>query len=84
MYVMEALGTDRTVSLRHMQPRPRSFRLPARSDNSLCGFKRGGIWVPFKSGGRAFYLGVYVGPRAPAATRQALRRLLDGMRIEPR
>lgn len=48
MYVMEALGTDRIVSLPRMQPRPRSFRLPARSDNSLCGFNRGGLWVPFK------------------------------------
>ena len=84
MYVMEALGTDRTASLPNMQPRPRRFRLPARSDNSLCGFNGGGLWVPFKSGGRAFYLGVYVGPRAPAATRAALGRLLDGIRIEPR
>ena len=84
MYVMEALGTDRIVSLPRMQPRPRSFRLPARSDNSLCGFNRGGLWVPFKTGGRAFYLGIYVGPRASAATRRALHRLLDGMQIQPR
>ena len=84
MYVMEALGTDRTVSLPRMQPRPRSFRLPARSDNALCGFNGGGLWVPFKSGGRVFYLGVYVGPAASAAARAALRRLVDGMRIEPR
>jgi hypothetical protein len=50
---------------------------------SLCGFGPGG-WVPFRAAGRAFYLGVYVGPRAAANRTRTLRRLLDGMRIEPR
>ena len=83
-YVREALGTDRRTSLPRMQPRPRTFRLPSRSDNALCGFARGGTWLPFKSQGRAFYLGVYIGPQAARASVDALRRTLNGMRIDPR
>lgn len=82
-YVREATGADRTSSLPRMQPRPRSFRLPTRSDNALCGFNRG-LWVPFKSGGRAFYLGLYVGPRASKASVQALARIVNNMAVDPR
>ena len=32
----------------------------------------------------SFYLGIYVGPRATAQEQRALKRLLDGMRIDPR
>jgi hypothetical protein len=84
VYLREALGVDRVRSLPRMPPRPRSFRLPTRADMSLCGFGPGGRWVPFRTAGRAFYLGVYVGPRAAANRTRTLRRLLDGMRIEPR
>lgn len=83
-YLMEALGRHHDLSLPRMERRPRSFPLPTRSDTSLCGFERGGTWLPFKEKGRAFYLGVYVGPQATMPTRRALRRLLDGMRIDPR
>lgn len=55
--------------------------MPTGADDSLCGFGTGGRWIPFEESGRAFYLGVYVGPEATAETRLALRRLLDGMRI---
>ena len=65
-----------------MPRRPRSFRLPA-ADSSLCGFGPGGRWIPFKDGGRAFYLGVYVGSLAPESSSRALARLLDRMRIVP-
>lgn len=82
-FLREALGYDRTRSLPRMPRRPRSFRLPNRSDSSLCGFKRGSLWLPFKDRGRAFYLGIYVGPETTAATRRALQRLLDGMRLDP-
>lgn len=82
-YLREALGADRARSLPRMQPRPRSFRLPTRTDRSLCGFGRGGRWVPFKDAGRAFYLGVYVGSRASASSIRMLRRMLDGMEIRP-
>jgi hypothetical protein len=80
-YLREALGHDRTRSLPRMPRRPRSFPLSSRSDGSLCGFERGGVWLPFKDHGRAFYLGVYVGPKATATARRSLSRLLDGMRI---
>ena len=80
-YVREALS-GRATSLARMQRRPRSFHL-TQVDQGLCGFPRG-RWIPFKSGGRAFYLGLYVGKRAPQARAEALARLVDGMRIEPR
>ena len=84
VYLREALGADRRSSLPRMQPRPRSFRLPTRMDQSLPCFGRGGRWVPFRTGGRAFYLGVWVGRDAPAARVGAVRRLLDGLRIDAR
>jgi hypothetical protein len=83
-FLREALGSDRTRSLPRMRQRPRSFRLPTRRDASLCGLGFGSRWIPFKESGRAFYLGIYVGPRATAQARRALKRLLDGMRIDPR
>lgn len=83
-YLREALGADRRISLPRMQPRPERFRLPTRSDNALCGFPPGGRWVPFKSGGRAFYLALYVGPRASKARAQSLARIVNGMKIDPR
>ena len=84
VYVREALGADRRSSLPRMPPRPRSFRLPTLADRSLPCFGRGGRWVPFRSSGRAFYLGLYVGPQVPQASIRALRRLLDGLRIDMR
>lgn len=81
-FVREALGADRRISLPRMQPRPKRFRLPTRSDNALCGFPPGGRWVPFKSGGRAFYLGIYVGARASKASVVALTEVVNGMRID--
>lgn len=83
-YVREALGADRRISLPRMQPRPERFRLPTRSDNALCGFPPGGRWVPFKSGGRAFYLALYVGSRAPQSRVQALARIVNNMAVDPR
>jgi len=82
-YLREALGTDRTTSLPRMQPRPGSFRLPTQSDNSLPCFGPGGRWIPFRSGGRAFYLGLFIGPKALPRIVQALQRLIDGMHIDP-
>jgi hypothetical protein len=83
-YLREALGSDRARSLRRMRKRPPSFRLPTRTEGFLCGLGLGSRWIPFKDSGRAFYLGMYVGPRATAQARRALKRLLDGMRIDPR
>lgn len=81
-FLREALGADRTRSLPRMPRRPASFRLPTRSGSYLCGFRHGHTrWIAFKDAGRAFYLGVYVGPEAPTAVRRALKRLLDGMEV---
>lgn len=82
-FLREAVGADRARSLPRMAPRPRSFRLPTEADSSLCGFAGRTRWVPFKQAGRALYLGIYVGPRAPESTKHALKRLLDRMRIQP-
>jgi hypothetical protein len=84
VYLREALGADRRSSLSRMQPRPRSFRLPTRADASLPCFGRGGRWVPFRAGGRAFYLGMYVGPKASRQSVRALGSLLNGMAITSR
>jgi hypothetical protein len=81
-YLREALGADRRASLPRMQPRPRHFRLPTPADASLPCFGRGGRWVPFRAGGRAFYLGLYVGPKASPPDIRTLGRLIDGMRID--
>jgi hypothetical protein len=84
-YVREALGADRARSLPRLPSRPASFPLPRGRGGGLCGFERGaGAWLPFKDAGRAFYLGVHVGPQASAASRRALRELLDGMEIRAR
>ena len=82
-YLREAIGADRARSLPRMPRRPRSFRLPTAADSSLCGFGPGGRWIPFKDAGRAFYLGVYVGPEAPEKRARALGRLLDRLQIDP-
>jgi hypothetical protein len=83
-YLREQLGRCYVAtSLPQMALRPRSFPLPSASSAfSVCGFGRTGIWFPFKAKGRAFYLAVYVGPKATAATRRALYRMLDGMRFD--
>ena len=62
----------------------RTFPLPSRADNGLPCFGRGGRCVPFKTGGRAFYLGLYIGPRASPASIRALGKLVDEMKIKPR
>jgi hypothetical protein len=84
-YLREGLGPlDRDRALPRMPTRPRSFPLPNATSTALCGWSRRGLWIPFKDGGRAFYLGVYVGRKATASTRRALRHLLDGMEIQAR
>jgi hypothetical protein len=82
-FLREAVGADQTRSLPRMRSRPRSFRLPTRADSYLCGFAGRTRWLPFKQAGRAFYLGIYVGPRAPASTKRSLKQLLDHMQIQP-
>jgi hypothetical protein len=82
VFLREALGADRTRSLPRMPRRPRTFALPTVGDRSLCGFADGGSrWIPFRDANRAFYLGVYVGPKASRTARNRLQRVLDGMII---
>ena len=81
-FLREALGADRRRSLPRMARRPKSFALPTKADRSLCGFPNGGSrWIPFRDAGRAFYLGIYVGPKASGTARSRLQRLLDDMII---
>lgn len=84
-YLREVLGPlDRERALPRMPTRPRSFPLPSASSTALCGWSRRGLWIPFRDRGRAFYLGVYVGPKATASTKRALKHLLDRMEIRAR
>ena len=79
-FLREALGADRTRSLPRMPRRPRTFTLPTVGDRSLCGFADGGSrWIPFRDANRAFYVGVYIGPKASRTARNRLQRVLDGM-----
>jgi hypothetical protein len=83
-YLREVLQPwNRAIHLRRVAPRPGRFPRPTAS-GSLCGFEKGGgVWFPFKARGRAFYLAVYIGPKATPATQRALYRTLDGMRFDP-
>ena len=83
VYLREALGADRRISLPRMPPRPARFRLPTRP--GLCGFTTGASrWIGFKEAGRVFYLGVHVGDTASPAKKRAVLRLLNGMQIARR
>jgi hypothetical protein len=85
VYLREALGADRRRSLSRMPDRPASFPLPPTSGGGLCGFDQGGgYWYPFRDRGRAFYLGVHIGPKASRGSRRAVSELLDGMEIRAR
>jgi hypothetical protein len=81
-FLREAVGADRTRSLPRMGARPLSFRLPTKSDSYLRGFAGRTRWLPFKQAGRAFYLGIHVGPQALASTKRLLKQLLDHMQIK--
>jgi hypothetical protein len=83
-YLREGLGDHRRSALPRMQPRPRHFRMPTRTDNSLLCFGPGGRWISFRANGRAFYLGLYVGPNASPSSVRALSRLVDRMQIDSR
>jgi hypothetical protein len=82
-YLREGLGPlDRDPAMPRMPTRPRSFPLPNASSDSLCGWAFRGLGIPFKTKGRAFYLGVYIGPKATTTARRALKRMLDGMHFD--
>jgi len=81
-YLLEALGTDRKLD-RFPPRRPGLFHLPARGQMANCD-GRWSRWVPFRQAGRAFYLGISVGPQASPETRAQLRRILAGLEIRRR
>jgi hypothetical protein len=72
-------GASLRRSLPRLPSRPRQFRLPTRG-RAGC-LPPASVQYQFRVGKRAFYIWISIGPRASAATRQALARLLDRMWI---
>jgi hypothetical protein len=72
-------GASLRRSLPRLPTRPRQFRLPARG-RAGC-LPSASVQYQFRVGKRAFYIWISIGPRASAATRQAVARLFDRMRI---
>lgn len=72
-------GASLRRSLPRLHSRPRQFRLPTRG-RAGC-LPPASVQYQFRVGKRAFYIWMSIGPRASAATRQALARLLDHMWI---
>ncbi|MDX6475923.1 MAG: hypothetical protein QOH95_1434 [Gaiellaceae bacterium] len=72
-------GASLKRSLPRLPERPRRFQIPS-SGRSGCLPPNSAVYQ-FRVGQRAFYVFVSVGPRTTAATRQALRRVLDTMTI---
>ena len=86
MYVMEALGSDPDRLPSPDAAAPSELPSPGTLGQRLVRLQAVAVFgCPSSPVDAAFYLGIYVGPRAPSTAReQALHRLLDGMRIEPR
>jgi hypothetical protein len=72
-------GASLRRSLPRLPSRPRQFRLPARGQAGCLPARS--VQYQFRTGKRAFYIWMSIGPRASAATRQAVARLLDRMWI---
>jgi hypothetical protein len=70
--------------LRRLGPLP--TRLPLTPDAVMYCMQRPalGAWVHFRAAGRAFVLGVHLGPRATKETQRELRRLVASIEIRPR
>jgi hypothetical protein len=68
-------GASLRKSLPRLPSRPRQFRLPARGQAGCL--PATSVQYQFRVGKRAFYIWISIGPRASAATRHALARLLD-------
>jgi hypothetical protein len=73
-------GASLRRSLPRLPSRPRQFRLPPRGQAAGC-LPPASALYQFRVGKRAFYIWMSIGPRASAATRQALARLLNRMWI---
>ena len=77
-FIREAVGTDARRA--HAGPRPKTFRLPAPTEQAAC-LGPGSRQFTFRQSGRVFYLWLSVAPKASRAARTELRRLLDSMKI---
>lgn len=84
VFLREYRGASRRRALPRLGPLPRRLRLT--HDGVMCGLRRPalGAWVGFREAGRAFVLGVHLGPRATKATERELRRLVASLNIRPR
>ena len=81
-YLLEDTTLPHRYLHRFPPRRPGLFHLPARGQMASCD-GRWSRWIPFRQAGRAFYLGISVGPRASNATRRELRRMVAGLEIRP-
>jgi hypothetical protein len=66
-----------TVLRKSFPPEPRRFRLTGLADYECMGHSYA---LRFRAAGRAFQIHVYLGPRADAATRATVLRILDTFR----
>jgi hypothetical protein len=70
--------------LSRVDPLPRRLRLTSDAVMTCMHRPALGAWVNFRASGRAFVLGVHLGPRATKETERELRRLVASLRIRPR
>ena len=84
VFLREYRGASRRRALPRLGPLP--GRIPLRPDSVMCGLWRPalGAWIGFREAGRAFVLGVHLGPRAPKTTERQLRRLVASLEIRSR
>jgi hypothetical protein len=84
VFLREYRGASRRRALPRLGPLPRRVRLTP--DGVVCGLRRParGAWIGFRESGRAFILGLHVGPRASKATDRELRRLVASLEIRSR
>ena len=78
--VEERDGASRKRMMQRVPPRPRHFNIGQHGAGGLCTPADSGE-IPFKESGRAFYVFYGIGKRASPATRDAVRALLDSLRI---
>ena len=82
-YLLEDTTLPRRYLHRFPPRRLGLFHLPARGQQSVCD-GRWSRWIPFRQAGRAFYLGISVGPKASVETRRQLHRILTSLEIHRR
>jgi len=77
-FMREALGADARRT--RAGPRPKTFPLPAATDQTAC-LGAGSSQVVFRQAGRIFYLWISIAPKAPRSARDQLQALLSSIRI---